>query len=134
MNGESDEQERMVVLAVKNGWIADAVRGGLELGIINPVVVLATFDCSMPPAPFGSLVRKAMAEEKTDRAAEKYFPAQDAAGCARFFWFTSPLEMLCDMIAEGGGDRALREAARGEGRYAVMCINHTTAAIVRSVF
>jgi hypothetical protein len=101
----------------------------VERGNTEPVVVLATTDCSVPPGPLGQIVQKAI--DGIDAMPAKMRRTQKAAGCVPFVVFTLPLAVLCQLVSPGNAD-ALRGYAAAED-YVVLCMNADITVLISGV-
>ncbi len=123
------ERERMVELAINNGWIQKVAGWAVERGNTEPVVVLATEDCHIQPGLVGQIVQKAI--DGIEAMPAKMRRTQEAAGCVPFVVFTLPLVALCHMVDPGTEDD-LRGYAAAED-YVVLCMNADTTVLISGV-
>jgi len=122
------ERERMVELAINNGWIQEVAGWAVERGNTEPVVVLATTDCAVPPGPLGQIVQKPI--DGIDAMPAKMRRTQKAAGCVPFVVFTLPLAVLCQVVDPGSADDLRGYAVED---YVVLCMNADTTVLMSGV-
>jgi hypothetical protein len=123
-----EERERMVELAIENGWIQKVAGWAAKRHNTPTVVVLATTDCPTDIGPLGAIVAKAVGQ--IDRMPKQMRRIQEADGCTPFVVFSLPLQSLCQLVDPGTGDD-LREAARSE--FAVFCMNADSVVLISGV-
>jgi len=122
------ERERMVELAVSNGWIQEVAGWAVERGNTEPVVVLATEDCHIQPGTLGQIVQKAI--DGIDAMPAKMRRTQEAAGCVPFVVFTLPLAVLCRLVSPGSADDLRGYAVEDT---VVLCMNADITVLISGV-
>ena len=128
-HGKEQERERMVALAIENGWIQKVAGWAVERGNTQPVAVLATTDCRLPPGDLGRIVRKAVKQARAMPTSMR--DIQDAAGCTQYVVFSAPLDAVCELV-DNVTAADLRELAR-RNQYAVLAFNAAAALSVAGV-
>lgn len=113
-----EERQRMVTLALEQGWIEKvyAWSEGKWNGQ-SVVVVLATHDASATGV-FGDIVKSAVARLRHLRQTQR---AQREAGLPPYVVFSVPVVELAQLVSEGMANDLLQTAAHEQ--YAVLCLN-----------
>lgn len=121
------ERERMVTLAVEQGWIQKVLAWAADRGHPYSVAVLATHDAKAP-GPLGKILKRAVAELGHLRQTRR---AQLAAGVRPYVVFSLPLAGLCQMVDEGTAEDLRTYAARDQ--YAALCLNADKEVLISGV-
>jgi hypothetical protein len=109
-----EDRKQMVQLAIRLGWVHDAIERAKQRGWKDPVVVLVAIDAlDLLPFRFDRTPRSRHMER-----------LQRASGCKRFTVCTARYSDLLSANAAEGWQEDMEEL-RGKGGVSVVCINRT---------